>query len=71
MAIQYTKEDLRKAAVQARRTLKLQSIARQWAILPFILHNRLYNALPRSVTYKNQQRLTITQENHLANWIRI
>jgi len=60
MAIQYTEEDLRKAAAEASRTLKLRSIARQWAIPPSTLHSRLRGALPRSVAHEDQQRLTVT-----------
>ncbi|KAK3372941.1 hypothetical protein B0T24DRAFT_621773, partial [Lasiosphaeria ovina] len=71
MAISYTEEDLRKACAEAQRTRRLRSVARRWAIPPTTLYRRLNGALPRSVAHEDQQRLSITQESHLANWIRI
>ena len=38
---------------------------------PTTLHRRLHGALPRSVAHQDEQRLSIIQEDHLANWIRI
>jgi len=67
MAKQYTEEDMRHACAEAVRTNNLHASARNWAIPPTSLHRRLNGALPHSVAYQNYQRLSVTQENSLAN----
>ena len=53
MTVDYTEEDLRKAADEAVKTKKLRPVARRWHILPFTLYKRLNGALPRSVAYQD------------------
>lgn len=71
MEQQYTESDMRNACQEYAKTGLLRATARNWAIPPSTLRLRLNGALPRSIAYQDYQRLSVTQERHLADWIRV
>jgi len=71
MEQQYTEHDMRNACEEYARTGQLRATARNWAIPPSTLRIRLNGALPRSVAFQDYQRLSVVQETHLADWIRV
>jgi 4-hydroxybenzoate polyprenyltransferase len=71
MEQQYTEDDMRNACAEYAKTNKLRATARNWAIPPSTLRIRLNGALPRSVAHQDYQRLSVAQEKHLADWIRV
>jgi hypothetical protein len=67
----YTENALQAAINAVNSGEKLRCVARDYGIPLATLHNRMNGREPRKVAHTFQQRLSIAQEAHLVNWIKV
>ena len=67
----YTENDLLNALADIQRGMAAAKAAKLWSVPPTTLRDRLRGAEPLKVTKAHCQRLSPSQEESLAQWIRI
>ena len=65
----YVEFDLREACKAVLGGARINKTARKYRIPPTTLRDRLKGVLPHSVAHQNFQKLSMTQEDRLAEWI--
>ena len=65
----YTESDVRAAIADVRKGVSMRQAAKKWCIPRITLRDRLTGYLPRSIAFSGLQRLSVTQETLLADWV--
>jgi hypothetical protein len=65
----YTESDVRAAIEDMRKGVSMRQAAKKWSIPRITLRDRLAGHLPRSIAFSGLQRLSVTQESLLADWV--
>ena len=65
----WTETDMREACLEVRRIGGIRRAARKFHIPYPTLRGRLSGRLPHAVAHQDQQRLSMAQEDELADWI--
>ena len=65
----WTEADMREACLEVRRIKGIRRAARKFNIPYPTLRGRLSGRLPHAVAHQDQQRLSMVQEDELADWI--
>jgi len=60
---------MRKACANIRKGRGVRKSVRKYDIPYATLRSRLYGRLPPEVTHQDEQRLSMVQEDDLANWV--
>ncbi|KAF4883786.1 hypothetical protein CGCF415_v015717 [Colletotrichum fructicola] len=69
--VQYCEDDIRQALEAITNGLSIHKAASAWGIPRTTLRRRIKGAQSRDTAFADQQRLSPTQESHLAEWVRI
>jgi len=65
----WTEIDMRTACDDVRKGVKIRKAAKKYLIPYATLHSRINGTLPHVVTHQDQQKLSMPQEDLLANWV--
>lgn len=68
---QYTEDDIHDALEAISKGQSLRQAANQSGVPKTTLIRRIQGAQPRNIAFSDHQRLSPTQEGHLAEWVRV
>ncbi|KAF4474230.1 hypothetical protein CGGC5_v017057 [Colletotrichum fructicola Nara gc5] len=68
---QYTEDDINQALEAIARGTSVKKAAFEWGIPRSTLKNRMKGHQARDIAFSDLQRLSASQESHLAEWVRI
>ena len=67
----YTEDHITQALEAITQGQSIKKAALEWGVPRSTLQNRMRGTQSRDVAFSDQQRLSPTDENHLANWVRV
>jgi len=67
--IVWTEIDIRTACDDVRKGVKIRKAAKKYLIPYTTLHGRINSTLPHVVAHQDQQKLSMPQEDLLADWV--
>ena len=67
----YTEDHITQALEAITQGQSIKKAALEWGVPRLTLQNRMRGTQSRDVAFSDQQRLSPTDENHLANWVRV
>ncbi|KAH9240177.1 hypothetical protein K456DRAFT_1037670 [Colletotrichum gloeosporioides 23] len=67
---QYTEDDINQALEAVARGTSVKKAAFEWGIPRSTLNSRIKGHQARDVAFSDLQRLSTSQESHLAEWVR-